>query len=259
VLCAGNFLSPLLDDFYHKVSDYLAGELGRKLNFLPNLIPVDFEIKKIDLGFLCGLPYTKLKDAGAGLRPIAACVLHESRNQEEPIYFSDLIVHKDAGFKIFSDLEKCSFAFNEEGSHSGFNIVGSTLADKNLNWDFFGSKIKTGSHLSSIQAVLQGKADTAAIDSHVLALHMVQDGALFEKIHVLTRLGPSPMPALVAAESLGDAAIERIGLRLADLHRNKQFHALLQKVLISRFASVSDQTYNQIRAMSSKAEMAARL
>jgi ABC-type phosphate/phosphonate transport system substrate-binding protein len=81
----------------------------------------------------------------------------------------DVIVHTETSFHCFEDLRGRTWAYNERGSHSGFNIVRYHLAMRGFDKNFFCRIVDSGSHRNSLQMILQRSIDTAAIDSSVLS------------------------------------------------------------------------------------------
>jgi phosphonate transport system substrate-binding protein len=66
--------------------------------------------------------------------------------------------------------------------------------------------------------VLDGQADAAAIDSHVLAVLLARRPDLRERLRVLTSLGPSTIPPLVVARSLARERKEALREALLSMH-----------------------------------------
>lgn len=113
----------------------------------------------------CGLPYVK------GLRgevtllgsPVydLAC--------EAGCYYSVIVGHRDYENRGLSDLAAGRVAYNGARSQSGYAAYFQYLADNGYS-KFWGELIKSGSHLSSMEMVAEGKADFAAIDAVSFAL-----------------------------------------------------------------------------------------
>ena len=59
-----------------------------------------------------------------------------------------------------------------------------------------------GTHLKSIEMVLNKDVDGAAIDSTALALQMDKNPELKKQLHILTSWGPLPIQPIVARKSL---------------------------------------------------------
>ena len=63
-----------------------------------------------------------------------------------PIYFSDVIVHRDSPFRSFLDLRGHSWAYNEPLSHSGYGITRYHLLELGETGGFFSEVVEAGFH-----------------------------------------------------------------------------------------------------------------
>src|SRR5207302_3336129 len=122
--------------------------------------------------------------------------------RHKPIYFSDVIVRSDSPYASFDDLGSCVWAYNERESHSGCKLVCYSLLERGKGPDYFGKTVKSGSHLRSLEMVMEGKADAAAIDSHLSDLLHSRDEGLARKLRVVDVLGPSSIPPVVVSRRL---------------------------------------------------------
>ena len=100
----GTFLAPSIMPLYQVITD----EIGRQLGVETELVvETDYDDCKNDINdvcFVCSLPYVEFERQGISIsEPIAAPVLIGDRYQGKPIYFSDVIVHKDSPFKTFEN------------------------------------------------------------------------------------------------------------------------------------------------------------
>ena len=246
------FLSPNL----YKTHEYIANWIGEQLGYSTLLTVGDrhaldgFAEGRIHVGFMCGLLYTyTVKEYTWPIELVAAPVLVGKRYQGKPIYFSDVIVRKDSPYTSFDDLQGCAWAYNESASHSGWNIVRYSLLEQGKTLHYFGKTIETGSHQRSVQMVLEGRADAAAIDSHMLDVSFLQDSALAATLRVIAILGPSTIPPMVASKNLDPALKASIRSILVDMHRDSQAAAELRKGAIARFIPIADEHYDDIRQM----------
>jgi ABC-type phosphate/phosphonate transport system substrate-binding protein len=82
---------------------------------------------------------------------------------------SQLVVHPRNAAKGLGDFRGMTVAFNSTDSQSGYNSLRAMVAPLAVQGRFFGQSIATGSHLASMQAVLEGRADIAAVDAVTLA------------------------------------------------------------------------------------------
>lgn len=59
-----------------------------------------------------------------------------------------------------------------------------------------------GSHVESVNAVIKGSIDCAAIDCVTLQMILEKQPSLEEEIHVVTSLGPYPVPPIIVNKRL---------------------------------------------------------
>jgi phosphonate transport system substrate-binding protein len=245
-----NFLSPLMQETYEYISHLLSIRIGRPVELHTSQCLSEFVLGQADVGFLCGLLYVHASEmTDCPFELLAAPVLAGARYQSLPIYFSDVVVRKDSPYASFADLEGCIWAYNEGASHSGCNLVNYTLLKRQLSPNYFGRRVKSGSHLNSLRMVLNGEADAAAIDSHVLALALRRDAQLAARLRIIEALGPSAIPPVVVARDL-EPAIKRSLLEfLTTMHCDPFSARILLEGGIERFVPVCNEHYDDIRTM----------
>jgi ABC-type phosphate/phosphonate transport system substrate-binding protein len=238
-LLVATFLSPRLEEAYRSAAREAAGALGREARLVTDASFEDLDAGAVDAAFLCGLPYVELRElAGDRLEALAAPVPPGDRYGGAPVYFSDVVVRRGDPARGLGDLRGRRWAYNEERSHSGHNVVLATLARRGADPGMFSEVTRTGSHEGSLDAVRSGRADGAAVDSHLLDLLLAGDGALRESITVIESLGPSPSQPLAAGPGLRED--ERDAVRRA-------------VGALPGWAPVRDSDYEPLRAMRSEA------
>ncbi len=243
-------LSPVLYETYRYIADYLGEHLAISSSLYASTELTCFARGETEIGLLCGLLYVHLqRDTPCPVELLAAPVLHGERYRDTACYFSDIIVQQTSSYASFEDLRGCTWAYNECASHSGYNVVLSGLLQRGLRLDYFGETIETGSHLQSLHAVLQGKADATALDSHVLDTLRQQRPELVEQLRIVETFGPSPAPPLVVAQGLEPALKARIRECLLTMHHDPQAVHELSKGCIKRFVHVVDADYDTLRNM----------
>jgi phosphonate transport system substrate-binding protein len=210
----------------------------------------EFSDGRADVGFLCGLLYTHLTaQETCPVELLAAPVLSGTRYRGQPLYFSDVIVRADSSFSSFADLQGCTWAYNEGASHSGCNLVNYSLLERGKSPDYFGVLVKSGSHLNSLQMVLAGEADAAAIDSHLLDVVRRRDAQAAAGIRVVDVLGPSAVPPVVVARRLDPDLKHALREMLITMHENPFSLQVLREGGIECFVPVDDEWYDDIRSM----------
>jgi phosphonate transport system substrate-binding protein len=244
------FLAPVLFQTYETIARYVGEQLGCSTCLHTGQSCEEFADEATDIGFLCGLQYVHLqKHPVCPVELLVAPVLLGQRYQHRPIYYSDVVVHAESMYTSFEDLQGCIWAYNERASHSGYTLVCAHLLEHDKSLHYFGETRATGSHLQSLQAVLDGTAHACAIDSHVLDVLVQEQPEIGTKIRSIERLGPSTIPPLVIAHRLDRNLKDRIRAVLLSMHEVPSAARALQKGRIERFVMIEDESYNDIRAM----------
>lgn len=204
---------------------------------------------EIDIAWICGLPYVLRADAPApAIELLAAPVMRGSRYQNKPVYFSDIVVREDSRFHSFTDLKGASWAYNEPGSHSGYNAVKYFMAMLGLNRDFFGRVVESGAHLNSLRMILDGQIDASAIDSIVLEIEF-RHSEVKSALKVIGTIGPSPIPPLVISKQVPENERQNLRDLLVKMDKYPQGQSLLAQGDMVRLASIKDEDYDAIRNM----------
>jgi phosphonate transport system substrate-binding protein len=253
-----SFLAPAMLPVY----DFIACHVGERLGVATELVVGECydELADADVSFVCGLAYIDLCGPGRlPLSPVAAPVLTGQRYAGRPIYFSDVIVHRDSRFHSFADLRGASWCFNECLSHSGYGVTRYRLVELGQTAGFFGRLIESGYHARSIRLVQSGEIDASAIDSHVLALAANDDPSLLDDLRIIDTLGPSTIQPVVIADWLPEDL--RDGIRGVLLEMEGDIHARgwLRRGLIERFVEADDSSYDDLRQMKRACEEASFL
>jgi ABC-type phosphate/phosphonate transport system substrate-binding protein len=213
-----------------------------------------FDAEQIQVCWICGLPYVWKADQGQPpLELLVAPVMQRTRYQNRPVYFSDVIVQRGSRFDTFSDLRGATWAYNEPGSHSGYNVVRYHLAILGETAGYFGHVVESGAHQMSLQLLLAGAIDATAIDSTVLETELQRHPELATHIRVVATLGPSPIPPWVVLRSVPQELRTALRTMLLRMHTDSRGQALLAAGRIARFAQVDDRAYDAIRWMAQQA------
>lgn len=245
-----SYLSPNIYATYEHITRYVGEKVGRPTTLTVGQSFEEFAAGQVDVGFICGLPYIHLADSpSCPVELLVAPVLQGERYQRKPIYFSDVIVRSDSPYTSFDDLEGCVWAYNQRTSHSGCNLVCYSLLERGKSPHYFGMTMETGSHRRSVQMVLEGQADSAAIDSHMLDVLLSQYTDIATKLRIIDMLGPSSIPPVVVSKSLDKELKCRIREVFINMHQDPDATRGLRQGLIERFVVVADDDYQDIRTM----------
>ncbi len=253
----GTFLAPNIMPVYQVVTE----EVGRRLGIETELvIETDYAACAEDnneVCFVCSLPYVDFERRGtAPAVPIAAPVLTGDRYAGRPIYFSDVIVHRDSPFQSFLDLRGHSWAYNEPLSHSGYGITRYHLVEIGETRGFFSEVIEAGFHEESVRMVAAREVDASAIDSQVLAVMMRDDPPLARSLRIIAALGPSTIQPVAASKRVPLELRHEIEHVLTTLHEDPGVRERLALGLVERFVPAGPSSYDDIRRMLEACEAA---
>ncbi len=241
------------------IGNYLAQWMGTSIEFVVD-IPwrrreLLLDTGQVQMAWICGLPYVRRVDRpDPGIELLASPVMRGERYEDQPVYYSDVVVHRDSWFRKFADLRGATWAYNEPGSQSGYNVVRYHLAVLGEPSGYFGQVIESGAHQVSLQMILSGRIDASAIDSTVLEEEFRRDPSIRSRLRLVETLGPSPMPPWVVQKSLPRDLRGTLRELLLTMHQDPEGQAILAQGQLNRFAQVEDSDYDPIRRMARLAE-----
>ncbi|MCB0209387.1 MAG: PhnD/SsuA/transferrin family substrate-binding protein [Anaerolineae bacterium] len=246
-------------DTCRQIITYVGEQLGLPIEFI-NDIPWQereylLDTQQVHLGWICGLPYVwKADREPSAIELVAAPVMQHPRYQQRPIYYSDVIVNRESDYYSFADLRGASWAYNEPHSQSGYNITRYHLAQKGEHRGYFGHVVEAGSHLQSLEMVLEQRIAATAIDSTVFEMELEVRPEIMTKVRVIETFRPSPMPPWVITKNVPSALREAIRQIFCHMHRSVEGRQILAQGQIQKMARVEDKDYDPIREMAQLAQ-----
>lgn len=205
-------------------------------------------VGELQLAWICSKPYAlQLEDPKRCMYGIAVPVMEGELYRGRPVYFSYLAVRRGATARSLRDLRGATAAYNEAGSQSGyFSLVGA-LADIGEERDFFASWIESGAHTQSVDLLLSGKVDVAAIDSTLWDYEVHSEvSARLDGLEILDTLGPYPGPPLAAHDSIPAGVRQRLRDLCVAMHEDPEGQRILALSRIAHFAPVDDDAYRSL-------------
>jgi ABC-type phosphate/phosphonate transport system substrate-binding protein len=196
--------------------------------------------------FMCGLPYSR-----SAPRPqlLAAPVPSAAVFGGLPEYWSEFVVRADSPLQTLDDSFGGRIAFTTAESQSGFAAPLHYLAGlepaRGSRQPLFDEVIAPQlTPLGALQAVADGLADIAPIDSYALSLMHHFQPTLVARVRSVARSAPRPIPPLVA--SVGAPAV--LGDAFLSAHENPQLQGRLAQLLLQRFVRPEADAYDGLRA-----------
>jgi len=253
----GLFLAPSLRGVYEAVAYAIGRRVGLSTEVVPEPSYENFGLDRYDVCFVCSLAYVSHEQVdGSPHVPIAAPIPAGSRYGRRPVYFSDVIVHRDSQFRSLLDLRGRSWAFNEPLSHSGYGVMRHHLVRIGEIDGFFDRVVESGAHEESIRMIRRGEVDGSAIDSHLLGVEMRNDPPLRDELRVIDVLGPSTIQPVTASRRLSRELLDEIRKALIEIHLDLRVRRELERGMIDRFVPVDAGSYDDIRLMTAACEQA---
>jgi phosphonate transport system substrate-binding protein len=199
-----------------------------------------------DVAFMCAPSFVWLRELRPPpVEPLGVLpVFDDERNLGKPVYFCDVVVRKDAPIRVFSDLRGGSWAYNDSSSLSGYYSLLNKLAESGADGSFFHSVFCSGSHLNSIEAVVGGEAEAAAIDSNVLRIRFRETPPLRKKLRVIESWGPFPIQPVVVRSTLHPQLKQRLRAAFLATEDDRRTHLTLKQFGLTRFVAAGPQDYS---------------
>ena len=247
-------MAPNMDRMVAAMAEWLSQDLDMAVEFVQGVgwrrREALFDQGEIDLLWICGLPYIwKADNPARKIRLVGEPVMAAKRYLRLPIYYSDVVVAREAPFQKFLDLAKVRWAINEPGSHSGYNLTRFKLAQLGLDWTFFRSVRMAGSHQACLAALLAAEIEAAAIDSTVLEMAVHRNPGLMERIRIIETFGPSPIPPWIAKDGMEATLLARLRSSMLAMAEDSDGRKGLALGGVARLTAVDDNTYDPIRQM----------
>lgn len=199
---------------------------------------------EVDLAFVCTSAYIAGHDK-FGMELLAAPMV-----KGETVYYSLLIVPTDSSANTMADLQGKVFAFTDPISLSGRMYP--TYLVQQLGYTpetFFSRVFYTYSHDQAIQAVANGVADGAAVDSLVYQFAIRRDASIEEKVRVIHQSPPFGIPPVVINPLLRPQLKADLRDMLLGVHLDPRGKAALQAIGIDQFVLLDDSAYNDVRTL----------
>lgn len=258
-LRALTFLSPGIPlRFYAAVCDYLADKLSCAVSLASedrSSGPMHgdhdpFAADEADIGFLCSpsfLYLRSLRTPSVELVPAGFVFRDPRHGGHDPVYFSEVVVRADDPAERFEDLRDRTWGYNDECSLSGYFAALQRLREIGCSDGFFAERVRTGSHLASLESTLAGTIDAAAIDSTTLTLWRRERPELAEGLRVIASWGPFPIQPIVIRRELGQDRARRIADALLALECSQRIASGLCDFGLERFVAIDERAYAEER------------
>jgi len=203
----------------------------------------DWRHQQLLMSQTCGYP---LRHECRDLLEVIAVPRYRAEGCKGSDYCSMVVVRKDDGHLALSDFNGRCAAFNGEDSQSGYSALRAVIAPLAEGKRFFSTTVKTGTHLRSMAAVLEKKADICAIDSvgWELAKRLFPD--IVATLCVIAQTPSAPSLPYVTARSCSSNDLQRLRRGLLKAVEDKEHKDLRAHLLIDGFDLLPQSAYSRI-------------
>ncbi len=233
---------------YSELTGYLAAKLGRPVDLLQRRTYAELndmvKASQVELAFICTNAYV------VGNEQFGMELLLAPEINGESVYYSQLIVPADSEAETMADLRGRVFAFTDPMSFTGRIYPVYTLQQMGETPEhFFQRAFYTYSHDRAIEAVADGVADGAAVDSLVLDYALQREPGLAARIRIIHTSEAFGIPPVVVPASLPPRQKAQLYDLLRTMHEDSEGRTVLHELGIDRFVEVDDRAYDGVRAI----------
>jgi phosphonate transport system substrate-binding protein len=221
-------------EMYQPFIDYVGKKLQRKATALYRQTYSEtndlVRYQRCDIGIVCTYPFIR------GEKEFGMQALVVPQINGETTYQSIILVPVASPAKTLFDLRGKRFASADIMSTTGWLFPAMVLMDAGENPDkFFGEHVLTGSHDRSLQAVVDGFVDGAAVHGIVYNQIVAEDPSTLGKVKVLIKSAPFGIPPIVVHPDLDPQLKKHILSVLLRMHEDAEGRSILAKLQIERF------------------------
>ena len=196
------------------------------------------------IGWTCGAPY--VQDNKMFKQQLVAVPTFNQR----PTYYSIILTRNNRTEKTLADFKDGVFAYSDPRSNSGFLSPKYSLFKKNINIEkHFRLLLNTGNHEGSIEALLNGLADVAAVDEYIWLAYIKDKPETKKQLREVERMGPYPFTPIVANKNVSEEDIKKITDALVNMKNDHQGKRILKKFALDSFVKKEHEFYTPIGKM----------
>ena len=205
--------------------------------------------RRCDFAIVCTYPFIR------GEKEFGMQALVVPQIKGEQTYQSFILVPASSSATSLLDLRGKRFASADIISTTGWLFPAMILMESGENPNkFFRDHILTHSHDRSLQAVIEGFVDGAAVHGIVYSQMMEQDPSFRQKVKVLAISKPFGIPPIVIHPDLDPKLKSAIRSVLLGMHEDVQGKSILAKLQIDRFVVPNTKHFESLRLAIGKLE-----
>jgi phosphonate transport system substrate-binding protein len=240
-------------ELYQGFIEYLAAKLGRRpvALYRPTYSETNDLIRyqRCDLAIVGTYPFIR------GEREFGMKALVVPQISGATTYQSFIVVPRSSRAKTLFDLKGKRFASADIISTTGWLYPAMILMNAGINPNtFFGENVITGSHDKSLEAVLDGFVDGAAIHGIVFDQMISENSSILKQIRVLSASAPFGIPPVVAHPAMNPELNKETVSILLDMQHDPRGKLILDKLHIEKFVIPAKGLFDSLRQEITKLE-----
>jgi phosphonate transport system substrate-binding protein len=235
-------------DVFQRFVDYLSERSGYSLKpaYADSYEALSQQLRRDSgaVGWTCGAPF--VQDHAADGQQLLAVPLFNGK----PTYRSLVITQRDRKADRLVDFAGGVLAYSDPRSNSGFVAPAYALHQAGLNiGTYFRLLLRAGNHEHSIEAVVNGLADVAAVDEFVWVEYVRSHPEARRQLRVIERYGPYPFTPLVAGRTLPPDALHSLQEALTGMAADPEGRKLLTELGLDGFVVRTAEFFEPIGRM----------
>ncbi len=236
--------STLLEDF----SNYLSQHSGYPLKviFASNYTDLSQKMRNnpLAIGWTCGAPY--VQDHNMYNQQLIAVPTFN----HQPTYYSIVLTRSDRNEKTLADFKNGILSYSDPRSNSGFLSPKHALYKQGIDINtHFRLLLNAGNHEGSIEALLNGLSDVAAVDEYIWLAYLKDNPNAKNTLREIERMGPYPFTPIVASSGVTKQNIRKLTAALVNMKNDNKGRNLLKKLYLDGFVRKTHEFYNPIESM----------
>jgi phosphonate transport system substrate-binding protein len=240
-------------EMYQGFIDFVSGKLGRKPVSLyrPTYSETNDLVRyqRCDIAVVCTYPFIR------GEREFGMQALVVPQIKGETTYQSFIIVPKSSSASGLMDLRGKRFGSADIMSTTGWLFPAMLIMNAGENPNrFFSDHVITGSHDKSVQAVVDGFIDGAAVHGNVYDQMISEDPTIAAKSRILAKSPPFGIPPIVVNPNLDRKLRNETLSVLLHMHEDPQGKKILAGLEIEKFVVPSKGLFDDLRQAIKKLE-----
>ncbi|MRX73854.1 phosphate/phosphite/phosphonate ABC transporter substrate-binding protein [Bacillus lacus] len=183
---------------------------------------------KVHIGFIPAFGYV-LANEKHGVN-----VILKSERNGSGTYKAQYVVKSDSGIESLEDLRGKTWAYADATSTSGYLFPAAQLMEKfnveNLETDFFGETVQSGSHDNAAIAVLNGDADVATTFDDVRAVLEKDYPEIMDQLTVIDYTDEIPNDTISVTKDLDEELVNKIKETFLSFNNDEEMIEVMQEV-----------------------------